>query len=88
MTMVDPAGMVALIRAELGGCRFPSSMLPHAAAGRLLRSLGVQIVDDCDAGLEEFARAWLLTVPVGRDDAPSTVAVRRALKLADGRRAA
>jgi hypothetical protein len=63
-------------------------MLPHAAAERLLVYLGVEIVDDCDAELEEFARAWLATMPVIKDESPATQAVRRALHRLDKERAA
>ncbi len=63
-------------------------MLPHAAAERLLIYLGVELVDDQDAELEEFARAWLATMPVIKDQSPATQAVRRALARLDESRAA
>ena len=74
------------------GTRFPRSMIPHAAAERLLVSLGVEIVDDCDAELEDFARAWLAMLPPTRehnpDHVPAKGAVERALRRLDERRAA
>jgi hypothetical protein len=44
------------------GLRFPRSMLNGPANARLLEALGVEIVDEWDAELEDFARGWLLTV--------------------------
>jgi hypothetical protein len=72
----------------VNGVRFPRSMLAHEAAERLLVMLGVEIVDDCDAELEDYARAWLSTVSVGMRDAPSSRMVRDALAAMDERRAA
>jgi hypothetical protein len=79
------------------GIRFPRSMLNGPANERLLVSLGVEIVEDCDAELEDYARAWLAqtdaaAAPVRdrahRNDSIATKAVRRALKRIDRRRAA
>lgn len=61
--------------------RFPRSFLPHAAAERLLMTMGVEIVDD--ATLDEKALAWLIGQPV---DTPAVRAVRD--RLAARRRAA
>jgi len=63
-------------------------MLANEASERLLRFLGVEIVDDCDAELEDYARAWLASMPTIKDWSPSAVAVRDALERIDERRAA
>lgn len=80
------------MRGVLAGVRFPRSMLNSPANERLLLFLGVEIVDDVDAELEDYARAWLATAPRGaaadRRDQPVTRAVREALKRIDERRAA
>jgi len=59
-------------------------MLAGPANERLLEMLGVEIVDDRDAELEDFARAWLAMLPAAghhnRADSPATKAVRRALE--------
>ena len=69
--------------------RFPRSMLNGPANERLLRFLGVQIVDDCDAELEDFARSWLLKVDTrDKKNAPAVTAVVEALERMDVRRAA
>lgn len=73
------------------GTRFPRSMLNGPANERLLRTLGVEIVDEWDAELEDYARAWLLTVP-RKGGTPETRRaarrVREALARIDERRAA
>lgn len=64
--------IVELLDAAERPIRFPRSFLPHAAAERLLISLGVEIVDD--PTLEEQARAWLT---ICRDpDSAAAAAVR------------
>ena len=73
---------------ELAGIRFPRSMLNGPANERLLVSLGVEIVDDLDAELEDYARAWLAGVDTRDRDAPAVRAVVEALKAAERRRAA
>jgi hypothetical protein len=57
-------------------------MLNSPANERLLESFGVEIVDDRDCELEDYARAWLAQVD-GHDwgkEPPATKAVRRALE--------
>jgi hypothetical protein len=73
--------------------RFPRSMLNSPANERLLRLLGVRIVDDCDAELEDYARAWLATQPPrdrssGRSDDLAISAVKDALERLDAKRRA
>jgi hypothetical protein len=79
------------VNAVFDGVRFPRSMLANEASERLLRFLGVTIVDDCDAELEDYARAWLVDVehvnPPRHGYVPAA-AVRRALQRIDERRAA
>jgi hypothetical protein len=73
------------------GTRFPRSMLNGPANERLLRSLGVESVDELDLELEDYARAWLLTVPRKGGTSETRRAasrVREALERVDGRRAA
>jgi hypothetical protein len=73
------------------GLRFPRSMLNGPANARLLEALGVEIVDEWDAELEDFARGWLLTVP-RKGGSPETRQaarrVREALERIGGERAA
>jgi hypothetical protein len=73
-----------VIGAVFAGMRFPRSMLAGPANERLLEMLGVEIVNDRDAELEDFARAWLAMLPAAghhnRADSPATSAVRRALE--------
>lgn len=78
---------MTLSHLNLRGTRFPRTMLPHPAAERLLRFLGVQLVDDCDEDLEVAAREWLRTMPVIKDESPATTHVRRALERIDEERA-
>lgn len=77
---------------SMNDVRFPRSMIANEASERLLQFLGVRIVDDCDAELEDFARAWLATTPqrnrAHRADLPATEAVVAALARMDERRRA
>jgi hypothetical protein len=77
---------------NLAGMRFPRSMLAGPANERLLEMLGVEIVNDRDAELEDYARAWLAMLPPIKtgnpDNVPSKGAVQRALKRLDEKRAA
>jgi hypothetical protein len=81
-----------MIGAVFAGMRFPRSMLAGPANERLLEMLGVEIVDDRDAELEDFARAWLAMLPAAghhnRSDSPSTSAVGEGLERSAARRAA
>lgn len=75
---------------NLRGTRFPRSMLNSPANERLLRSLGVEIVEDCDAELADYARCWLRMVENtdwGKTS-PATGMVRRALARQAARKAA
>lgn len=77
---------------DLSGMRFPRSMLNSPANERLLESLGVVIVNDRDAELEDYARAWLAMLPPtenhNRNDVPAKGAVQQALRRFDESRAA
>jgi hypothetical protein len=77
-----------VIGALFAGMRFPRSMLNGPANERLLEYLGVLIVDDCDAELEDYARAWLASTPFVAREPIATTAVRRALERIDRERAA
>lgn len=75
--------------AVFSGMRFPRSMLASAANERLLVALGVTIIDDCDAELADYARAWVATAKHGDVDSAARIRrVREALKRHDERRAA
>ena len=74
---------------NLDGVRFPRSMLNSPANERLLKFLGVELVDDCDAELEDYARAWLAGVDTrDKRNAPAVTAVVRALDRMTARRQA
>lgn len=66
-------------------------MLNGPANERLLRLLGVDIVDDCPADLEQAARDWLAAVPPresvrDKSQLPAMRAVEEALTRIDERK--
>ena len=69
--------------------RYPRSMVASPAHERLLQTIGVQLVDDLDVELADYARAWLADVHFERRDGNGArKLVEEALARYDERRAA